>query len=108
MLTCLLATACQAGLRWAWGVTSLAGALTPACARRLPAGEGEAEHRELVDFCSTFRFERMGCFQYSEEDGTPAAELPEQVGGGGEGAQGRLTQRLEAGWAAGGKRWGGS
>lgn len=42
-------------------------------------GEGEAEHRELVDFCTSFRFERMGCFQYSEEDGTPAAELPEQV-----------------------------
>ncbi|PSC67925.1 tRNA modifying enzyme [Micractinium conductrix] len=42
-------------------------------------GEAEAEHRELVDFCSTFKFERMGCFQYSEEDGTPAAELPEQL-----------------------------
>lgn len=55
----------------------------PAClpAPAHPAGEGEAEHRELVDFCTSFRFERMGCFQYSEEDGTPAAELPEQVGG---------------------------
>lgn len=45
----------------------------------LPAGESEADHRELVDFCRSFRFERMGCFQYSPEDGTPAAELPDQV-----------------------------
>ncbi|KAI3429616.1 hypothetical protein D9Q98_005702 [Chlorella vulgaris] len=43
-------------------------------------GESEADHRELVTFCETFRFQRMGCFQYSEEDGTPAAELPEQLG----------------------------
>ena len=47
------------------------------------AGESEADHRELVDFCASFRFERMGAFQYSEEDGTPAAELPEQVWWGG-------------------------
>lgn len=26
-----------------------------------------------------FKFERSGAFVYSEEDGTPAAELPEQV-----------------------------
>ncbi|PRW60219.1 hypothetical protein C2E21_1074 [Chlorella sorokiniana] len=42
-------------------------------------GEAEEQHRELVDFCSSFKFERMGCFQYSAEDGTPAAELPEQL-----------------------------
>ena len=30
-------------------------------------------------FCKTFKFERMGAFTYSEEDGTPAASLPEQV-----------------------------
>ena len=54
------------------------------CLRCLPvpplAGETEEQHRELVDFCTNFKFERMGCFQYSAEDGTPAAELPEQVG----------------------------
>jgi ribosomal protein S12 methylthiotransferase len=43
------------------------------------AGESEADHRELVDFCSSFKFQRMGAFQYSEEDGTPAAEMEEQV-----------------------------
>jgi hypothetical protein len=27
----------------------------------------------------TFKFERMGCFAFSEEDGTPAATYPGQV-----------------------------
>jgi len=43
------------------------------------AGETEEQHKELVQFCKTFRFERMGAFAYSEEDGTPAASLAEQV-----------------------------
>lgn len=42
-------------------------------------GESEADHRELVDFVRKFKFERMGAFAYSEEDGTPAAEFPEQL-----------------------------
>ncbi|KAF8060109.1 rimO [Scenedesmus sp. PABB004] len=42
-------------------------------------GETEEAHRELVEFVRCFRFERAGAFVYSEEDGTPAAELPEQV-----------------------------
>lgn len=42
-------------------------------------GESDEAHRELVDFAREFRFERAGAFAYSEEDGTPAAELPEQV-----------------------------
>ena len=37
-------------------------------------GEGEAEFEELKDFVRRARFERMGAFAYSEEDGTPAAE----------------------------------
>ena len=50
------------------------------CSPLLPyAGESEADHRELVNFCRDFRFERMGCFMFSPEDGTPAAELPDQV-----------------------------
>jgi hypothetical protein len=43
------------------------------------AGESDADHRELVNFCRDFKFQRMGCFTYSEEDGTPAAEYPSQV-----------------------------
>jgi ribosomal protein S12 methylthiotransferase len=42
-------------------------------------GESAADHRELVNFVKDFKFERMGVFAYSEEDGTPAAEMPEQV-----------------------------
>lgn len=42
-------------------------------------GEGVEQHKELVQFVKDFRFGRMGCFAYSEEDGTPAAEFGEQV-----------------------------
>lgn len=36
-------------------------------------GETEADFAELLDFVHTARFERMGAFAYSEEDGTYAA-----------------------------------
>ena len=36
-------------------------------------GEGVKEFRELLDFVKTYRFERLGAFQYSEEDGTYGA-----------------------------------
>ena len=32
-----------------------------------------------MQFCRDFKFERMGAFAYSEEDGTPAASYPDQV-----------------------------
>jgi ribosomal protein S12 methylthiotransferase len=32
-----------------------------------------------VEFVREAGFQRMGAFAYSEEDGTPAAELPDQV-----------------------------
>ena len=35
-------------------------------------GEGEAEFEELKDFVRWARFDRMGAFAYSEEEGTPA------------------------------------
>ena len=38
-------------------------------------GETEEEFEELCDFVSEMKFERMGCFAYSEEEGTPAARL---------------------------------
>ncbi len=38
-------------------------------------GETEEEFEELCDFIEDIRFERMGCFAYSEEEGTPAAKL---------------------------------
>lgn len=37
-------------------------------------GEGKKEFRELMDFVSEARFERLGAFAYSEEDGTFGAK----------------------------------
>lgn len=43
-------------------------------------GEGDAEFQELMDFVRWARFERMGAFAYSREDGTYAARhLPDSV-----------------------------
>ena len=56
------------------------------------AGETEEQHRELVAFCKRFKFERMGAFAYSEEDGTPAAEMPDQVWNG---SLSRMAQGLK-------------
>lgn len=43
-------------------------------------GETEADFEELMDFVKTTRFERMGAFAYSEEEGTYAAEhYPDDV-----------------------------
>lgn len=38
-------------------------------------GETEEEFNELCEFIEEMRFERMGCFAYSEEENTPAAKL---------------------------------
>lgn len=47
-------------------------------------GETEADFEELLDFVRTIRFDRMGAFAYSEEEGTYAAkhyadDIPEDV-----------------------------
>ena len=47
-------------------------------------GEGEKEFRELLDFVTDARFERLGAFMYSEEEGTYGAkhyrdEVPPEV-----------------------------
>lgn len=42
-------------------------------------GESEEDHRELLDFVRRMRFERLGVFTYSREEGTPAARLPGQI-----------------------------
>lgn len=56
-------------------------------------GEGEREFEELKEFVRWARFERMGAFAYSEEDGTYAArhfkdEIPDEV------KQQRLSQLM--------------
>jgi ribosomal protein S12 methylthiotransferase len=42
-------------------------------------GETDADHAELRDFVAEYRFERMGVFTWSREEGTPAFDLPDQV-----------------------------
>lgn len=40
-------------------------------------GESEEQFCELCDFVREYRFERLGCFAYSEEEGTAAALMPQ-------------------------------
>ncbi len=42
-------------------------------------GETEKEFQELYDFVRDAQFDRLGVFQYSREEGTEAAKLPDQV-----------------------------
>jgi ribosomal protein S12 methylthiotransferase len=42
-------------------------------------GETEAEFQALLDFLAEVRFDRVGAFLFSPEEGTAAAELPDQV-----------------------------
>ena len=42
-------------------------------------GETEEMHRELLDFIADMKFDRLGAFAYSPEDGTVAAAWPNQV-----------------------------
>ena len=42
-------------------------------------GESDAQFRKLLAFVEEGHFERLGAFRYSREDGTPAAQLDNQV-----------------------------
>jgi ribosomal protein S12 methylthiotransferase len=42
-------------------------------------GETEEEFQELADFMKDIRFDRLGCFPYSQEEDTPAADFPDQI-----------------------------
>lgn len=42
-------------------------------------GETEEQHEELMGFINEMEFDRLGAFCYSAEEGTPAAEMPDQV-----------------------------
>ncbi|HAN43764.1 MAG TPA: 30S ribosomal protein S12 methylthiotransferase RimO [Ruminococcaceae bacterium] len=42
-------------------------------------GETEQDFTELCDFIQDIKFERLGCFAYSQEENTPAAEMPDQL-----------------------------
>lgn len=42
-------------------------------------GETDEEFTDLAEFVKEIRFERLGCFSYSQEEGTLAAAMPNQI-----------------------------
>lgn len=42
-------------------------------------GETQENHQELIEFVSNMRFDRLGVFAYSPEEGTPAADMEGQI-----------------------------
>lgn len=44
-------------------------------------GETNENFEELLGFVKTTKFDKLGVFKYSKEEGTPAARLPEQIHG---------------------------
>ena len=42
-------------------------------------GETEEDFTELAEFVKEVRFDRMGCFPYSQEEGTVAGEMEDQI-----------------------------
>lgn len=42
-------------------------------------GETDEQFRELLEFVKDIKLDRLGCFEYSKEEGTPAAEFSGQV-----------------------------
>lgn len=42
-------------------------------------GETQQDFNQLYDFVQETKFDRLGAFTYSKEEGTPAARLPEQI-----------------------------
>ncbi len=44
-------------------------------------GETKEDFEELLEFVEKTKFDKLGVFMYSKEDGTPAAKMPEQIHG---------------------------
>lgn len=42
-------------------------------------GETKEDFEELYEFLKEAKFDKLGCFAYSKEDGTPAARIKEQI-----------------------------
>lgn len=42
-------------------------------------GETDEQHEECIEFVRKMKFDRLGVFPYSEEEGTKAADYPEQI-----------------------------
>ena len=54
-------------------------------------GESEEDFEELLDFVETARFERLGVFAYSREEGTVAGDMENQVDEEAKALRGRRT-----------------
>ena len=42
-------------------------------------GETEEQHQEVMEFIDEMEFDRLGVFNYSQEEDTPAASMPDQI-----------------------------
>ena len=42
-------------------------------------GESDKDHKEVLDFVEDTKFDRLGVFTYSQEEGTPAADMDNQI-----------------------------
>ncbi len=42
-------------------------------------GETKEQHEELMEFINRTEFDRLGAFEYSQEENTPAADYPDQI-----------------------------
>ena len=57
-------------------------------------GETEDKFEELLEFVEKARFDKLGTFMYSKEEGTPAARLPEQIHGNNEKATTNIKRKF--------------
>jgi ribosomal protein S12 methylthiotransferase len=58
-------------------------------------GETEAEFETLLSFIERTRFERLGIFKYSQEEGSRAAKMPEQISASTKNRRYRLAMTLQ-------------
>lgn len=58
-------------------------------------GETKENFEELLEFVKEAKFDKLGVFMYSKEDGTPAARLPNQIHGNTKKARYRQIMELQ-------------
>ena len=58
-------------------------------------GETEAEFEALLEFIERTRFERLGIFKYSQEEGSRAAKMPDQISAAQKNARFRRAMTLQ-------------
>lgn len=58
-------------------------------------GETDEEHEEMAAFVREMRFDRLGVFEYSREDGTPAGAMEDQIADEVKAARARRLMELQ-------------